>query len=174
MVFGPLELPKSLSTTRLERYRNPMSPTDFTEEANNLAYLYLERAKRSKDRSHKATDSKIAIQRLEAAQADLESAKEYCAKAIETDRTYAFAYDNLGNVWFELACLNFEDPARAVADFQEAEDSFRKATAFKSDYGAALNDRAKLHLKRVQCEIENSFWAPSDRNPSLSGRWTHI
>lgn len=159
----------------METYKGALGLDDaFVTAYNNLAYLYLERAKRSKDRSHKATDSKIAIQRLEAAQADLESAKEYCAKAIETDRTYAFAYDNLGNVWFELACLNFEDPARAVADFQEAEDSFRKATAFKSDYGAALNDRAKLHLKRVQCEIENSFWAPSDRNPSLSGRWTHI
>ncbi len=82
----------------------------------------------------------------------LKEALQECDHAIKARASYHLPYDNAANAWIELAA--HEDPARC---FAQAETQLKNALLNQPRYAEALNDWARLELRRAPQEPERGF-----------------
>jgi tetratricopeptide (TPR) repeat protein len=87
---------------------------------NNLANLYLEWARRDKDRDRSLKNLRNALRE--------------CERTLAINPHYHFTYDNLGNTYLELKM------------YDKAAEAYRSAVRYKPDYPEGMNDLAALHL----------------------------
>lgn len=82
----------------------------------------------------------------------LKEALVECDHAIKARASYHLPYDNAANAWLELAA--HEVPARC---FEQAEAQLKNALLNQPRYAEALNDWARLELRRAPQEPERAF-----------------
>ena len=109
----------------------------FTVAYSNLGYMYLERAKG-------ATKARAAF-------ADLRRAKRYCTKAIRSDPSYHFAYDNLGNIQAQYA--KHTTAQKALTRLRRALCYYQLALSQQPSYNVAMDDAAKAYVSLALCTM---------------------
>lgn len=128
----------------------------FAVAWNNLGHLYLEEA----DRWMSVLDSSAPDGETGSARDDalskisiyLADAEECCTRAMNADRGYQHAYDNLGNVCLRRFDLTLQGLSGKQDDglLEAAERWFHFAVGLDPEYGAAFQDIALVSLRRSQ------------------------